>query len=244
MIRYHFKDRYKTATSVLTALRSLGSGGTIPPTEVGNQTYQATEVANHKERSTREPSLPPEPQPPTPLPPPKPPNKIPMLIGAMMLITLVFGGGSWLHIQAKNAQEQDTDRLGKDKLTEAQAGQEAEEAVRQYYKNLESGNYQTSWNMMTDSLQPKVSSNYNSYVYWWRDTVYAINVKGVKTLESTTDSAVVGITVQSLIRSSDGQPRPDTYQPTPDTHEISLIKSSDGLWYLNDVKTRIGGGFR
>ncbi|AFY84388.1 protein kinase domain-containing protein [Oscillatoria acuminata] len=126
MIRYHFKDRYKTATEVLTALQSLGSGGTYQPTEVANPTYQPTAVANsqtyqpsHETANqgpmaaptppVSKPSLPSEPSLPAQptSPEAKGQNKTPMLIGAMILTLLVFGGGGFLYVQAENAQQQE-----------------------------------------------------------------------------------------------------------------------------------------
>ena len=133
MIRDRFKERYQSATEVLTALR-IGSGGTIPPTEVANQTDRPTEVANNEERSTNVPSppqpqppLPPEPQPPTPLPQPKPQNKTPMEIGATILTLLLLGGGGFLYVQAENARQQEiAAQLAREREAEQQRQQEAE----------------------------------------------------------------------------------------------------------------------
>jgi serine/threonine-protein kinase len=166
MIRYHFKDRYKTATEVLTALQSPGSGGTYQPTAVANPTYQPTAVANSQ---TYQPSngtanqgpiaapTPPAAKPSLPSEPSLPAqssskakgkNKMPILMGAMVLTLVVFGGGGFLYVQAENARQQQeiaakrqreaeeqrqrdaqqrqANQLGQGKL--AQAKQEAEES--------------------------------------------------------------------------------------------------------------------
>ncbi|AFY84392.1 protein kinase domain-containing protein [Oscillatoria acuminata] len=192
MIRYHFKDRYKTATEVLTALQSPGSGGTYQPTAVANPTYKPTVMANYptyepsngtaNQRSAgiptppvSKPSLPSEPSlPAQPSPEAKGQNKMPMLIGALILALLVFGGGGFLYAQAENArqqeiaaehqreaeeqrqleaQEQEKNQLGEGKL--AQANKEAEE----------SGNLQPAIALAANIQDPVVLESLQHQVY-------------------------------------------------------------------------------
>ena len=109
MIRYHFKDRYKTATEVAIALRTLGSAGSIPPTEVANHEERSPNLPPTREAiappSLPQPPLPPQPLPPTPNPQPKPQNKTPIWIGVGVAIILLCGVGGFAYVQSQNSRQ-------------------------------------------------------------------------------------------------------------------------------------------
>jgi serine/threonine-protein kinase len=266
MIRYHFKDRYQSATEVLTALRYLGNSGgnsgTYQPTAVANQTYQPTAVANSQtyqpsnvtanQRSAAptppaplpappslpsQPSLPSEPSlPAQPSPEAKGKSKMPMLIGILILALLGLGGIAVLYVEpeAENTRQQE---IAAEQQSQQSQGEEeeqrqreleyrkTEEFVQQYYQNLNYGNYEKSWNMMTDALKYSElhPDGYNSYLDWW-NKVSSVNLFSAQTLEITDNQAIVQINLQYVM--NDGR--------TSDQDlKFVLMKSSDGAWYLD-----------
>ncbi len=223
MIRYHFKDRYQSAREVLTALQSPGSGGMYQPTEVAKPAYQPTEVANSQASQPRDvpptqratppasPSLPSEPSlPASQSRETKDKNKTPILIGAMILGLLGFAG-IFIQIRAENARrEPELTNTSQIQAENDQREQELtnttaplEEFVDVYYYNINAGDYEESWNMMSYQLKNNSQSHpdgYASYLDWWTKVDY-VDIHGTKIINKTSTTAQIQTDLQYTLNS-------------------------------------------
>jgi len=97
MVRYHFKDRYQSATEALQAVRSLiaaSSGQSVLPSQ---PTPQSTPLSQQGTLAVSPAAPPRRPTPPTPPPPPEPepasePNRAPLIIGVGLAVAMAAAG--------------------------------------------------------------------------------------------------------------------------------------------------------
>lgn len=97
MVRYHFKDRYQSATEALQAVRSLiaaSSGQSVSPSQ---PTPQSTPLSQQGTLAVSPAAPPRRPTPPTPPPPPEPepasePNRAPLIIGVGLAVAMAAAG--------------------------------------------------------------------------------------------------------------------------------------------------------
>jgi len=100
MVRYHFKDRYQSATEALQAVRSLiaaSSGQSVPPSQ---PTPQPTPLSEQGTLAVSPAAPPRQPAPPPPPPPPRPPepepasepNRAPLIIGVGLAVAMAAAG--------------------------------------------------------------------------------------------------------------------------------------------------------
>ncbi|AFY84391.1 protein kinase domain-containing protein [Oscillatoria acuminata] len=184
MIRYHFKDRYKTATEVLTALQSPGSGGTYQPTAVANPTYQPTAVANSQPQSINASSpqgstaptppvplpaphsLPSKPSVPQPSEPSKSKSNTPIMIGVVVSIVGIVLVGTTVLLPSLSRQDNQANRPSllsegnQAKQVEAHNNLGALNRAQQAYF-LEHGNFTSA----ISDLGIGISSNTQNYLY-------------------------------------------------------------------------------
>lgn len=81
----------------------------------------------------------------------------------------------------------------------------AQEAVKNYYSNLNQGKYQEAWNQLSTSFknnQQLHPEGYNSYYDWWTQ-MSNIAIQDVKQIETTTETARVNLQVQYTKKSGE-----------------------------------------
>jgi hypothetical protein len=200
MIRYHFKDRYKTATEVLRDLKYLGSGGSYQGNSLANQSYQAKEGVNHKiSTPTNVPSnqgyaaltTPVLHSSPQAISNPKSQNNKLVWIGILTMI-LLLGGVLIISLftSLQNQANSVSDINPSSDSPSPSSGSPSpssgfpspssgsstppalspDKFVTQYYSNLNSNNYEKSWNMLSHRLKNDYRSHpngYDSYLEWW-----------------------------------------------------------------------------
>ncbi|MEQ8753748.1 MAG: serine/threonine protein kinase [Coleofasciculus sp. G1-WW12-02] len=100
MVRYHFKDRYQSATEALQAVRSLTASPSTPysqPIPPSRPTPQPTPLSEQGTLAVspaappRQPAPPPPPRPPEPTPPSEP-NRAPLVIGIGLVVAMAAAG--------------------------------------------------------------------------------------------------------------------------------------------------------
>ncbi|MBD2137284.1 protein kinase [Anabaena sp. FACHB-1237] len=78
-----------------------------------------------------------------------------------------------------------------------------EEAVINYYSYINQGQYQTSWSLLSPSLQnnqrlhPK---GYSSYIDWWGGKVQSVDVNQTSLLEDTGNTAIVSTQLRYVLK--------------------------------------------
>lgn len=105
MVRYHFKDRYQSATEALQAVRSLIAASSTygQPVSPSQPTPQSTPLSQQGTLAVspaappRRPTPPTTPPTPTPPPPPEPepasePNRAPLIIGVGLAVAMAAAG--------------------------------------------------------------------------------------------------------------------------------------------------------
>lgn len=101
-----------------------------------------------------------------------------------------------------------------------------EQAVRDYYSTINSGNYQTGWSKLSVKFQREYSENsYSSYVGWW-ETVERVDIQQVTLVESGAESATVDAAIAYSMK--DGR-------VVPDSLRIQLVwDAANGRWLFDD----------
>ena len=100
MVRYHFKDRYQSATEALQAVRSLvaaSSGQSVPSSQPTPHPQPLSQQGTLAVSPAAPPRRPTPPTPPTPPPPPEPepasePNRAPLIIGVGLAVAMAAAG--------------------------------------------------------------------------------------------------------------------------------------------------------
>jgi len=98
MVRYHFKDRYQSATEALQAVRSLiAASSTHGQVSSSQPTPQSTPLSQQGTLAVSPAAPPRRPTPPTPPPPPEPeptsePNRAPLIIGVGLAVAMAAAG--------------------------------------------------------------------------------------------------------------------------------------------------------
>lgn len=76
------------------------------------------------------------------------------------------------------------------------------EVVLNQYSNINSRQYQTTWNKLSPRFQNNADvhpDGYTSYVSWWR-TVDRVDVQEVNPVETTAETATVGVRLKYLMK--------------------------------------------
>ncbi|OUL30709.1 serine/threonine protein kinase [Nostoc sp. T09] len=74
-----------------------------------------------------------------------------------------------------------------------------EQAVQNYYANINQGQFQTAWNQLSPSLQNnrKLHPNgYLSYIDWWGNRVQSVSVQQVNLVQASAETATVNARLQ------------------------------------------------
>ncbi|MCT7973705.1 serine/threonine-protein kinase [Laspinema olomoucense] len=186
MIRYHFKDRYKTATEVLIDMKSLGGGEIHQSTPPANQKYQAKGGENHSilppknvpsNQGYAVPTTPVLPSSPQTISHPKLQNNRVIWTGIATVI-FFFGGALMVSLYASlqnpgNSVSDINPSSGYPSPSSDSSTPPAlspDKFVFQYYHNLNSSNYEKSWKMLSYRLKNDYNSHpngYDSYLEWW-----------------------------------------------------------------------------
>ncbi|BAY21347.1 serine/threonine kinase [Calothrix sp. NIES-2100] len=78
-----------------------------------------------------------------------------------------------------------------------------EQAVQNYYANINQGQFQNSWNLLTPSFQNnrKLHPNgYVSYIDWWGNRVQSVYVKQVNLVQANAETATVNAQLEYTLK--------------------------------------------
>ncbi|MBD2336825.1 serine/threonine protein kinase [Calothrix sp. FACHB-156] len=78
-----------------------------------------------------------------------------------------------------------------------------EAAIQNYYANINQGQFQTSWNLLTPNLQNnrKLHPNgYLSYIDWWGGRVQSVDVTQVSLVEANAETATVDASLRYYLK--------------------------------------------
>ncbi|MDZ7963070.1 MAG: protein kinase [Aulosira sp. DedQUE10] len=78
-----------------------------------------------------------------------------------------------------------------------------EAAIQNYYANINQGQFQTSWNLLSPSLQSnrKLHPNgYLSYIDWWGGRVQSVDVTQVSLVEANAETATIDARMQYYLK--------------------------------------------
>ncbi|MGL4501337.1 MAG: hypothetical protein ACRCU2_19860, partial [Planktothrix sp.] len=260
MIRYHFKDRYKTATEVLTALKCLGSGGSYQATSLANQNYQAKEGVNSpisppnnvpSNQGSTAPTTPVLPSFPQPISQPKSQNNPVVWIGIATMIFLLGGVltlslSSSLQNQANSVSDINPSSVSPSPssvspppsaispppsaVPNSTSSVSPQKFVSQYYYHINLGNYEKSWSMMSYQLKNDNKSHPNGYASYLDWWTKVANVNILNSQILSQNSNTVQIQSNLEYRLNSGR-------LIQQTLIFSLISdTTENSWYLNKIE--------
>lgn len=107
-----------------------------------------------------------------------------------------------------------------------------EQAIRDYYSAINNHQYQAAWNYLSSPFQSDQSlmpAGYSSYVGWW-ETVERVKINRVSLISKGTNSAVVDIHLQYLLRKNQELSPPESLR-------LGLLwESKTGKWVIETSK--------
>ena len=208
MIRYHFKDRYRTAEEVLAALEALDGGlpgaAAVPPTEASDS------------------------------PPPPEKRQSPVWIGLLAFL-LVFSLGSLGYIlgfwDSSDSSPEITAPPESAPTTEPPPATpipriSPDDFMRQYYDNINREVYRKSWLMLSDGLRdnPQIHPDgFGSYLEWWTKVRY-VDVWSATPIQVSDERAIVEMDVRYFLHSG---------REVSQTLRFDLIADSEQSWELD-----------
>ncbi|NET41694.1 hypothetical protein [Okeania sp. SIO2B3] len=77
----------------------------------------------------------------------------------------------------------------------------AEQAVSDYYSNINSSNYQTSWRSLSSHFQEN-STGYSSYKHWWDKQVKRVDVLNTYRISANSYYSTVDVRLRYLMSSN------------------------------------------
>ncbi len=229
MIRYHFKDRYRTAEEVLAALKALDSGAAamlateafpsaaaVPPTAVSNSPLVNPPVPAASATVAYAPASGGPPQSHYPGYPQSPPEKRqrPVLIG-LLAFFLVFSLGSLGYIWGfRESSDSSSNVTSAPQSPESPVTTEPPPAtpiprqapddfMRQYYENINQEVYRNSWAMLSDGLRDDPQAHpdgFASYLDWWTKVRY-VEVLSAVPIQVSHERAIVAMDLRYFLHS-------------------------------------------
>ncbi len=106
-----------------------------------------------------------------------------------------------------------------------------EQAIQNYYANINQGQFQTSWDLLSPSLQnnrklhPK---GYVSYIDWWGNRVQSVDVKQVNLVQTNSETATVNARLQYSMKNGKTIPGSVNF--------ILLWDAQSGRWIVGDAR--------
>ncbi|QIR38492.1 serine/threonine protein kinase [Tolypothrix sp. PCC 7910] len=106
-----------------------------------------------------------------------------------------------------------------------------EAAIQNYYANINQGQFQTSWNLLTPSLQNnrKLHPNgYLSYIDWWGGRVQSVDVTQVSLVQANAETATVDASLRYYLKNG---------KVSPASVRFSLLwDAQNSRWVVSDAR--------
>lgn len=237
MIRYHFKDRYRTAEEVLAALQALDSGAAaVPPTAISNSPLVNPPVPVASATVAYAPASGEPSQSHYPGYPQSPPDKrqSPVLIGLLAFL-LVFSLGSLGYILGFRESSDSSPQVPPTPQATATTEpppptpiprRSPDDFMRQYYENINQEVYRNSWLMLSDGLRDDPQAHpdgFESYLDWWTQVRY-VEIWSAIPVQVSDERAIVEMDLRYFLHSG---------REVSQTLRFHLIADSGNSWKLD-----------
>ncbi|BAZ01380.1 serine/threonine kinase [Tolypothrix tenuis PCC 7101] len=251
-IAYHPRDRFATAREMLQALQ-IGAN-TFPPTvpyvppTVANTpaptqyTIPVSPGASHQP-NTIPVNSPPSYQPGNPSNPSNGQRGVFIasliaggLIGAAIIIAFALHNNKQPQIAGESTPAATESNIIRNQPQETATPTTSdrpspEAAIQNYYANINQGQFQTSWNLLTPSLQNnrKLHPNgYLSYIDWWGGRVQSVDVTQVSLVQANAETATVDASLRYYLKNG---------KVTPASVRFSLLwDAQNSRWVVSDAQ--------
>lgn len=106
-----------------------------------------------------------------------------------------------------------------------------EEVVRNYYININQGDFKASWNMLSDNFRTNRKAHpkgYDSYVDWWGRQIQRVEINQIKPVQTTAETATVDAQLTYELNSG---------KSSPTSVRFYLVwDENSGKWVVKDAQ--------
>ncbi|NJL09518.1 MAG: nuclear transport factor 2 family protein [Calothrix sp. SM1_7_51] len=106
-----------------------------------------------------------------------------------------------------------------------------EEVVRNYYTNINQGDFKASWNMLSDNFRTNRKAHpkgYDSYVDWWGRQIQRVEINQIKPLQATGETATVDAQLTYSLNGGKSSPA--------DVRFYLVWDDTSGKWVVKDAQ--------